>query len=233
MIPAIRGVESVLEASVGSSVKRVVYTSSYGTIIDTDRTGDITYTSKDWNPVTYEEAINPATHPGQVYRASKTLAEKSAWKFIEEKKPAFDLVTLCPSMIFGPLADAPTSAKDINESNRPFLEAIQGKPQRFLPTSFWIDVRDLAEIHVQTLLGKHTGGKRYIPVAPEPFTYQMSAEIIAEAFPEVKEKVQSEEQKVNASIKVDNSDVLTDFPDIKYRSFKESVVDITKQVVVL
>jgi NADPH-dependent methylglyoxal reductase len=45
---------------------------------------------------TYEYAVN---NPEMAYVASKPLAEKAAWEFIEREKPVFDLVTICPSMV--------------------------------------------------------------------------------------------------------------------------------------
>jgi nucleoside-diphosphate-sugar epimerase len=35
------------------------------------------------------------------YAASKTLGEKAAWKWMEEEKPSFDLVTILPGFIWG------------------------------------------------------------------------------------------------------------------------------------
>lgn len=60
------------------------------------------FTEEDWNtnsPAQLEEKgkdVAPAD-------ASKTLAERSAWKFVEENKPKWDLVTLCPPLVLGPV----------------------------------------------------------------------------------------------------------------------------------
>jgi nucleoside-diphosphate-sugar epimerase len=48
----------------------------------------------------YEE-MGKDTPINALYTASKTLAEQAAWKFMEEKNPAFDLVTILPSWIWG------------------------------------------------------------------------------------------------------------------------------------
>lgn len=55
-----------------------------------------TYTAKDWNPLTYEEAIAPESDAVVAYRASKKFAELEAWEFVKREKPGFDIVTICP-----------------------------------------------------------------------------------------------------------------------------------------
>lgn len=88
--PAINGTRGLLSAIKNNapSVTRLVLTSSFAAIVDASK-GNCpghTYSEKDWNPVTEEEAdINPAYG----YRASKTLAEKAAWDFVEKEKPNF------------------------------------------------------------------------------------------------------------------------------------------------
>lgn len=88
--PAIIGTTGVLKAikKNAPSVKRVVITSSFASIVDGEKgnSWDHTYSEKDWNPVTEEQAL---LNPSNGYRASKTFAEKAAWKFVEEEKPNF------------------------------------------------------------------------------------------------------------------------------------------------
>src|SRR5689334_13365391 len=62
IIPAINGVVSILEAAATSpKVKRVVLTSSFASVLDVARKAPpyFTYTGEDWNPLTYEESIDP------------------------------------------------------------------------------------------------------------------------------------------------------------------------------
>ena len=103
--PATKGTKEALKAiqKDAPQVKRVVIISSFASIMDLrqgNRPG-YTYSEKDWNPVTYEQAKS-----GDVvaaYCASKTLAEKAAWDFVKTEKPNFDLATICPPMVYGPL----------------------------------------------------------------------------------------------------------------------------------
>ena len=76
--PAVKGTEEILKSihSHAPSVKRVVMTSSMAAVVDFDagNNGKI-YTEKDWNPTTWEEAVEGNLGTG--YRGSKKFAEKA------------------------------------------------------------------------------------------------------------------------------------------------------------
>ncbi|KAH6957899.1 dihydroflavonol-4-reductase [Ilyonectria sp. MPI-CAGE-AT-0026] len=236
IVPAIKGVRSILEASKGSEVKRIVMTSSFGAVLDMGReeSNPYTYSSSDWNPITYSEAADPAATPQDAYRGSKVFAEQEAWNFVKTEKPQFDLVTLCPSMIFGPISGTLNSPKDLNESNNMLWKVAMGGPSTPLPPArfnFWIDVRDLAEIHVQALVNPKSGGKRYIPVSPEKFNYQLVSEIMLRDVPDSStESVSTGLQGIKDHINMDMTDMEQDFPSLKYTTLKETVVDFMNQV---
>ena len=52
------------------------------------------------------------------YRASKTLAEKAAWEWYEGHRGNWDLVTLNPSFVFGPVLHEVDKPEHLNESMR-------------------------------------------------------------------------------------------------------------------
>jgi nucleoside-diphosphate-sugar epimerase len=83
-------------------VKRVVLTSSFASVIDIERKPGpgFTYTGEHWNPQTYEQSIDKHTSAVVAYRGSKKFADLEAWNYVQEHKPSFDLVTLCPPMTF-------------------------------------------------------------------------------------------------------------------------------------
>ncbi len=120
LIPSINGTKAIcLAATKEKGVKRIVLTSSFAAIYDAScgpSPGRV-YTEKDWSPLTYEDGKN-ATMTPVAYRASKVLAEKTAWEFLEKDQPQWDLVTLCPGMVFGPLwPGSISSLEQLNTSN--------------------------------------------------------------------------------------------------------------------
>ena len=102
--PAYIGTTGILKSIKKSAptVKRVVITSSFASIVDPSKGNwpEHTYSEADWNPMTKEDALQS---PQAGYRASKTFAEKGAWDFLEKEKPNFSIATICPPLVFGPI----------------------------------------------------------------------------------------------------------------------------------
>lgn len=164
-------------------VKRIVFTSSMAAVMLPDRglNPGYTYTSDDWNPVTYEEGKN--SNFLVAYQASKTFAEKAAWDVIKNDKPHYDLVTFCFPFVFGPLVHPVTKTDDINVSNKGIWAVASGaNPLPVCPSPTWIDVRDLAYAHVEALFRPEVSNRRFLICAPGKITYQMVADILREAF---------------------------------------------------
>lgn len=229
--------KSILTASAkpGTNVKRIVLTSSFASILDVNSnpTPDFTYTAQHWNPLTYEEAAAPTATSVIAYRASKKYAELAAWDFIKTEKPLFDLVTLCPPMVFGPVVHPVANIASLNESNAGLWSVAAGAdplPGARVPA--WIDARDLAEAHVQALLRPEAGGKRFLPAALDPFSYEYAADIIKGEF-EWARGVVTENYvsgtKPSFPYGVDGQTVADEL-GVNYRSFKETVVDFVGQI---
>ncbi|KAL4909702.1 hypothetical protein BDW74DRAFT_186216 [Aspergillus multicolor] len=234
IIPAINGVRAVFEAAASSTppISRIVLTSSFASVMDVNRPRStseyFTYTSADWNPLSYAEAADPDTSAVVAYRGSKKFAELAAWEFVNTKKPSFDLVSLCPPMTFGPVVHPVPSVESLNESNAMLWNVASGTPLPVARVPFWIDVRDLADAHVGALLTKEVGGMRFTPAAPERFSYELAAEIIKSEFEGLSEGVSGEEQDVDESHGLDGETAGREL-GFKYRSFKETVRDLVRQ----
>lgn len=234
VLPAIQGVKSVLRAAAREpSVKRIVITSSFAAVIDIDRkeATKFTYTGKDWNPQTYEESIDPKTSPVLAYRGSKKFAELEAWNFIEKEKPTFDIVTLCPPMVFGPVRHPVAKLSELNETSEALWKVASGQeiPEGI---TFCIDVRDLALAHVEALLRPECGNKRYTIAAPERYTYTMAADIISQEFDWGKDRVAKydQAQEFDETCNLDGEEAAREL-GVTYRSFRTMVVDFVKQAI--
>lgn len=227
--PAIHGTKGILLAikEKAPSVKRVVITSSFAAIVSTDGHPDV-YSESLWNQVTYEEGIEDRA---KTYRASKTLAERAAWSFMEEEKPGFSLATLCPPYVFGPPIHAPESQAALNTSNAYFAMLMHGGWKQQLPptgTWLWVDVRDIALAHVRAMEVPEAGGKRFFITAGH-FDMKEVADIAKKNFPEYADKLPTElmSDKPDSLYGFDNSRS-KEILNLEYRALQSSVVDTIK-----
>ncbi|KAI1855277.1 hypothetical protein JX266_000142 [Neoarthrinium moseri] len=196
--PAVKGAMEVLEGikRVAPCVTRVVLTSSIAAVIDWNPSIPCitqparVYTGADWNPTTLEE-VRPTADAPAAYRASKTFAERAAWEFVEREKPDFDLVMLCPPMIYGPVFDERWIGRpeELDQSAwniysrllRPGLQSTDPVPPTGL--HLYVDVRDIARAHLLSASVPEAGGKRFVICAGE-MGYQRIANILRESLPQ-------------------------------------------------
>ncbi|KAM5343637.1 hypothetical protein ACJ41O_012174 [Fusarium nematophilum] len=173
MIPAIRGSTAILNAAKQlGGVQRIVHTNSFAGIYDASKglqPGKI-YTAEDWSPLTYEDGVR-APAAAVAYRASKTVAERAAWKWMDENPSAsFDLVSLNPAMVFGAFLQGavPSSPDQLNTSNQIVYDTVSvGKEGEVPPTRgpVWVSVGDVALAHIKALEAPEAGGERYLLAA--------------------------------------------------------------------
>ncbi|KAA1471305.1 NAD-P-binding protein [Dentipellis sp. KUC8613] len=195
--PAVNGTVGILESVKrhGLTVKRIIVLSSASTIVDPFNTAPvIIYDESDWNETSHqlvEQQGKNAPVPFW-YIASKTLAEKAAWDFVEKNKSEinFDLVTLVPPYIFGPPIHEVHSVSELNQSLSDFHDTlVKGVPYNFPEIAHgFIDVRDLAEAHVRAAEVADAGGKRFI-ISGGSFHWQDIMDTAAEIQPPVVENL--------------------------------------------
>ncbi|GAA5860946.1 hypothetical protein JCM8547_003897 [Rhodosporidiobolus lusitaniae] len=174
--PAVQGTVGALRsAKKAGTVKRVVITASFASIVN-PHDPVYTFTESDWNTHSPAEVEKKGkdVDPSQAYRASKTLAERAAWEFVEEEKPGFDIATVNPPLIFGPIVHEVPSADKLNTSINNFYQFLVGnKSADDAQTAFGslVDVRDVAQIHVDALVNDKAGNERFL-VATTDSSYQ-------------------------------------------------------------
>ena len=145
--PAVKGTVAVLESCArAASVKRVVVTSSMAAVTD-EPDGDVVLTEENWN-----QKSSLSRNP---YYYSKTLAERAAWSFVEEKKPAWDLVVINPFLVIGP-----SLAPGVNTSNQIFVDLLAGKYPGIVRLTWGVvDVRDVALAHLRAATFEAASGR--------------------------------------------------------------------------
>ncbi|KAF7510316.1 hypothetical protein GJ744_006812 [Endocarpon pusillum] len=196
--PAVQGTVGLLKSAHqfgGSSLKRFVYLSSAVTILnslqDIGRAGE-NYTEKDWNPITAARAIE-SKNPVLGYSASKKLAEEAAWRFVEDKKPVFDLTSINPIVITGPMLQPISGPKSVTGTNKSFVYSFMDGEYKQIdsvkfPFYHHVDVRDVALAHIIALTSPQASGQRIL-LADELITPQLVANIIRRNFPELRDRV--------------------------------------------
>lgn len=131
--PAVKGTKNMLESIVKEKgVKRVVITSSFAAILDRTSPGhaEMTkiYTEEDWNVADREESdqLGNSQVPMNAYRASKSHAELAAWQFVEAHQPDWDLSTINPPFILGPIIHQCESPEKLNTSMKAVWTLMHG-----------------------------------------------------------------------------------------------------------
>jgi len=233
--PAVIGTTGILKALKRSApgVKRVVVTSSFASVLDETKFSDPThtFTEASWNPSGIDAIHNS---PATAYRVSKTLAEKAAWEFVEKEKPSWDLVTICPPLVLGPVVHHLASLESINTSNERVVKLLQGAWKNEIPSqgpvSIWIDVRDVAAAHVAAFENPAVGGRRLFTTAGY-FSNSKIAAIVREKFPEFGDKLPGPEVKGGELPDADktfkfNTDETNKLLGIQWISLEKSIEDL-------
>ena len=166
--PAVEGTQRALRAAKKAGIKRMVLTSSMVSMLgDADKSTVLNQST--WTNISSKNV--------SAYAKSKTLAEKSAWKFIEdqEKGTSLELTVVNPGPVFGPTLSGDLSGASMGM----FRDLILGKmpmlPQAAINMS---DVRDIAKIHVLALENKKASGQRFIVGTEKSYSFQEMAQIL-------------------------------------------------------
>lgn len=185
--PAMNGTLSILKAAKQEpTIKRVVITSSFAAVFDATKgmQSGVVLSESSFSPLTFEDGAN-TKDPAVAYRASKIVAERAAWDFVEQENPSFDISILCPPMVFGPVF-APQlvySIEDLNFSNQAIWNIIQTKSSDPVPPTkgfIWVDVRDLAFAHAEALFHPKASNQRFI-ISAGDFDNQEIADILRDS----------------------------------------------------
>jgi len=171
----------------------------------------------------------------------KTLAEKAAWECYENNKDKIELVFIHPTAVFGPMLTIQE-----NPWNTFILEILKGTlpgvPENAVAAL--VDVRDVAEAHINAMLAPEVKGKRII-VYNKGISFADIAEILKKEFGKygysipskkvtIEELTQSENPAVvtlaNAmnilgkSFTIDNRRSIEELK-IQYRNVDETIID--------
>ncbi|KAI0368229.1 D-lactaldehyde dehydrogenase [Pilatotrama ljubarskyi] len=240
--PAVDGTLVLLKSTLhrGENVKRVVITSSVSAIasgffLDTP-TG--TYTEETWNDPAVKALEDKGKNAPNVikYDASKTLAERAAWTFMQDHKTKvkFDLSVINPVWVLGPVADdtlASPSALPLSALWM-YKQIFEVPPpaERFPKRINYVDVRDVAEMHVRALELEQAGGERFI-LGAGVITWEdlLSAAAEVNQLPGLK-KVDAMPAASAEPIVAFSNEKSKRVLGVKYRSVQETAKDIVEDL---
>lgn len=152
IIPAREGVWRVLRAARDAGVKRVVLTSAFGAIGMGHPSRRTPFDETVWT------AVNSNT---PAYQKSKTLAEKAAWEFINTSGGGLELAVVNPVGVLGPVL-GPDFSHSLQMTRRMLNGEIKACPKI---SSCYVDVRDVADLHLRAMTDPRAQGERFLAVA--------------------------------------------------------------------
>jgi dihydroflavonol-4-reductase len=151
IVPARDGALRVLRAALDAGAERVVMTSSVAAIRGKrPSTPQTPWTEADWT-----DGNDTSRTP---YVRSKTLAEQAAWEHVRSAVAEDRLAVVNPGAIIGPA---------LNDDHSYSLQAIQRLVNGSMPAAprlgfTFVDVRDVAELHLLAMTSPAAGGERFI-----------------------------------------------------------------------
>ncbi|HEY0176951.1 MAG TPA: aldehyde reductase [Pedobacter sp.] len=154
IIPAREGALRVLRAARDAGVKRVVLTSAYGAVGYGHRPQSAPFNETQWTDL---NGNVPA------YQKSKTLAERAAWDFIAKEGGGLELSAVNPVAVLGPVL-GPDYSHSIHLIGRMLEGRMPGSPK--INCGF-VDVRDVADLHLRAMTDPAANGERFLATAGE------------------------------------------------------------------
>jgi nucleoside-diphosphate-sugar epimerase len=163
--PACDGALRVLRAARDAGVTRVVLTSSFGAIAYGHPPQTAPFDESSWTNV---DSDVPA------YQKSKTLAERAAWDFIANEGRTLELSVVNPGGVFGPVL-GPDYSPSIQLVQRLMDGAIPGCPKLNFA---YVDVRDVADLHLLAMTHSAANGERFIAVSGDTISMLDVAKVL-------------------------------------------------------
>ncbi len=149
--PAVDGTLRVLRAARDAGVRRVVLTSAFGAICAGHGEMGRPFDENDWSDLSGDVWL---------YQKSKTLSERAAWDFMAREGGSMELSVVNPTAVLGPVLGA-----DYSHSIRLIKTMLEGLPGCPRINSGFVDVRDVADLHLRAMVDPAAKGERFIAIA--------------------------------------------------------------------
>jgi dihydroflavonol-4-reductase len=226
--PIVNGTRNVMTSAIHThSVNRIVLVSSCAAVycicskyLNPERH---TYDENSWNslkPEDHDENCQKSKSAEKSYFQAKTAAEHLAWELVKDANTKdvnrkLSLVSVNPSVVFGPPLSTPSGIEELNTS------------LQLLPGLFFggdsggtgiADVDDVVEILYRAMNSPNANG-RYI-VNGGSYHYSRISSLLAQLYPD---KCFAEEVADDSVIPIFNTDKTTSQLQIKFRSLEDTL----------
>jgi nucleoside-diphosphate-sugar epimerase len=152
IVPARDGALRVLRASLEAGVRRVVMTSSVAAV----RHGRPASAAEPYNETDWTDPNDGRRTP---YVRSKTIAERAAWDHARAQGAESRLAVVNPGAIIGPVL-----SNDRSYSLQVIERLLNGMPAMPRLGFVFVDVRDVADLHIRAMTAPAAGGERFLAV---------------------------------------------------------------------
>ncbi|KAL7625198.1 hypothetical protein AAE478_004413 [Parahypoxylon ruwenzoriense] len=156
--------DSALKA--GAELQSVIFMSSAAAVFDVPPKPGV-YSEKDWN-TTSEVAVSQLGRDAgglHAYCGSKTVAERTFWRFRDEQKPPFSMTAIQATYFIGPPLVPWKTKERIPYSISNVWKLLQGEdiPGPMLIYESTIDIRDVARVILWSVLNsRDADGERFL-----------------------------------------------------------------------
>lgn len=163
--PAVDGNLRVLRAARDAGVQRVVLTSAFGAICAGHGDMGRPFDETDWS-----DLGAPDIWP---YQKSKTLSERAAWDFAAREGHGMELSVVNPTAVLGPVLGA-----DYSHSIRLIKNLLEGQPGCPKINCGFVDVRDVADLHLRAMTDPAAKGERFLAIAGDSLWLSEVAKVL-------------------------------------------------------
>ena len=167
--PAKEGTLRALRSAKKAQIKRIVLTSSVAAMFSHLKTGS--FNESTWTDLN-DKSINS-------YQKSKTIAEKTAWDFINSQTGShtLEMSVINPGGVMGPCLSDDISSASLNIFTKLITKQMPGIPNLAIQM---VDVRDVAKHHYQAMISPEANNKRLISAHSNPTKFISIATLLKE-----------------------------------------------------
>jgi dihydroflavonol-4-reductase len=162
-----------MDAAYAAGARRVVVTSSIAAIRNTG-------TAEAGRPFTEEDWASPGNPAATPYDRSKLAAERAAWDYAQDNGHTGQLSVINPGAIIGPLL-GPRRTYSLQTIERLLTGSMPAIPRLGFP---FVDVRDVADLHLRAMTDPAAGGQRFVGTGPFRWLADVAAILRSELGPQ-------------------------------------------------